>query len=115
MLLIVAQRNYFSSLSHFLSVKIGLGFPSGSDGKEPAQSASDPRSIPESGRAPEEGNGNPLQCSCLESSMDKGTWRAKVYRVEKSQHNRHTHTHNRLNNHTDNYLDNFRFHCSYLQ
>ena len=42
-------------------------------------------SIPGSGRSPAEGNGNPLQDSCLENPMDRGAWRAIVYRVEKNQ------------------------------
>ena len=50
------------------------GFPGGSDGKASACSAGDPGSIPGSGRPPGEGNGNPLQCSCLENSMDGGPW-----------------------------------------
>ena len=37
--------------------------------------------IPGSGRSPGEGNGNPLQYSCLESPMDRGAWRATVHRV----------------------------------
>ena len=37
------------------------------------------------GRSPEEGNGNPLQCSCLENSMDRGAWRATVHGLAKSQ------------------------------
>ena len=41
-------------------------------------------SIPVSGRFPEEGNDNPLQCSCLENPMDGGAWRATVHRVAKS-------------------------------
>ena len=48
------------------------GFPGGSDGKEPACNAGDPCLIPGSGRCPEEGNGNPLQYSCLENPMDRG-------------------------------------------
>ena len=43
------------------------------------------RSIPGFGRSPGEGNGNPLQYSCLENSMDRGVWRATVCRVIKSQ------------------------------
>ena len=39
-------------------------------------------SIPRSGRSPGEGNGNPLQCSCLEKSTDKGAWWAIVHGVE---------------------------------
>ena len=42
-----------------------LGFPSGSDGEESACNAGDLSSIPGSGRSPREGNGNPLQYSCL--------------------------------------------------
>ena len=47
-------------------------FPGGSAGKESACNAGDQGSIPELGRSPGEGNGNPLQYSCLENSMDKG-------------------------------------------
>ena len=46
-----------------------LGFPGGSDGKESACNAGDPGSIPGLGRFPGEGNGNPLQYSCLENAM----------------------------------------------
>ena len=49
-------------------------FPSGSDGKASAYNAGDPGSIPGSGRSPGEGNGNPLQYSCLENPMDGGAW-----------------------------------------
>ena len=42
-------------------------------------------SIPGSGRPPGEGNGNPLQYSCLENPMDRGAWWAKVHGVSKSQ------------------------------
>ena len=45
------------------------GFPDGSDGKESARNVGDPGSIPGSGRSPGEGNGNPLQYSCLKNSM----------------------------------------------
>ena len=48
------------------------GFPGGSDGKVSACNAGDQGSIPGSGRSPGEGNGNPLQHSCLESPMDRG-------------------------------------------
>ena len=41
--------------------------------------------IPGSGRSPGGGNGNPLQYSCLENSMDRGAWRATVHGVRKSQ------------------------------
>ena len=45
-----------------------------SDGKESACTAVEPGSIPGSGRSPGEGNGNPLQYSCLENPMDGGAW-----------------------------------------
>ena len=44
----------------------------------------DAGSIPELGRSPRGGNGNPLQYSCLENLMDRGAWKAIVYRVTKS-------------------------------
>ena len=49
-------------------------FPGGSDGKESPCSAEDPGSIPGFGRYTGEGNGNPLQYSCLENPMDGGAW-----------------------------------------
>ena len=51
-----------------------LGFPRSSVGKESAYSAGDPGSIPRLGRSPGEGNGNPLQYSCLENPTDRGAW-----------------------------------------
>ena len=51
-----------------------MDFPGGSDGKASAYNAGDPGSILGSGRSPGEGNGNPLQYSCLENSMDGGAW-----------------------------------------
>ena len=61
-----------------------LGFPDGSDGKESACNAGDLGSIPGSGRPSAEGNGYPLQYSCLENSTDRGGWWAKVHGVAKS-------------------------------
>ena len=51
-----------------------MGFHDGSDSKESAHNEGDPGSIPGSGRSPGEGNGNPLQYSCLENSMNGGAW-----------------------------------------
>ena len=51
-----------------------MGVPGGSEVKPFASKAGDPGSIPGSGRSPGEGNGNPVQYSCLENSMDRGTW-----------------------------------------
>ena len=53
--------------------------------KESACNAGDPGLIPGLGRSPGEGNGNPLQYSCLENSMDGGAWWATVHGVSKSQ------------------------------
>ena len=60
-----------------------MGFPGGS-GKELVCGAGDSGSIPGLGRSPGEGNGNPLQYSCLENSMDRGVWQATVHGVAKS-------------------------------
>ena len=62
-----------------------MGFPWGSDSKESACNAGDPGPIPGSGRAPGEGNGSPLQYSCLENPMDGGAWGATVHGVAQSQ------------------------------
>ena len=62
-----------------------MDFPGDSVDKDSACNAGDPGSIPELGRSPGEGNGNPLQYSCLENSMDRGPWWAAVCRVAKSQ------------------------------
>ena len=55
------------------------------DGKESACDAEDPGSITGSGRSPGEGNGYPLQYSCLENFMDGGAWWATVHGVSKSR------------------------------
>ena len=58
---------------------------SGPDSKESAYNVGDPDSIPGSRRSPGEGNGNPLQYSCLENSMDRGAWWTAVHEVPKSE------------------------------
>ena len=62
-----------------------LWFPRGSAGKESACNAGDPGSIPGLGRSPGEGNGNPLQDSCLENPMDRGDWQATVHGAAKGR------------------------------
>ena len=59
-------------------------FPGGSDGKASAYNAGDPDSIPGLGRSTGEGNGNPLQYSCLEKPMVCEAWYTTVHGVEKS-------------------------------
>ena len=61
------------------------GFPGGSDGKDSGCNARSPGLIPGSGRSPREGNGNPVQYSCLENPMGRGGWQATVHGVTKSQ------------------------------
>ena len=63
-----------------------MGFPGGSEVKTSACNAGDLGLIPGSGRSPGEGNGNPLQYSCLENPMDGGAWWATVHRVARSWH-----------------------------
>ena len=82
-----------------------MGFPGDSVVKNPPASAGDTGdagSIPGWGRSPGEGNGNPLQYSCLRNPMDRGVWRATVHGVTKESGTTeqlsactytHTHTH----------------------
>ena len=77
------------------------GFPGGSDSKASACNAGDPGLISGLGRSSGEGNGNPLQYSCLENSMEGGAWLATVHGVAKSR--------TRLNDFT------FFLSCSFLE
>ena len=63
-----------------------LGFPRSSFGKASASNAGDLGSIPGSGKSPGEGNGNPLQYSCLENPVDRGAWQATVLGVARVGH-----------------------------
>ena len=66
-------------VGNYCSIWGPLGFPGGASGKNKPASAQDGRDlIPGSGRSPGGGPSNPLQYSCLENSMDRGTWRAAV-------------------------------------
>ena len=60
------------------------GFPGGSVVKNLPAKAGDVGSVPGSGRSPGEGNGNPLQYSCLGNPMDRGAWGALVHAVAKN-------------------------------
>ena len=62
-----------------------MDFPGGSDGKASVYNAGDPDSIPRLGRSSGEGNGTPLQYSCLENPMDRGAWWAVVHGIAKSR------------------------------
>ena len=61
-----------------------MGLPGSSDGKESACNPGNLGLIPGLGRSPGEGNGYPLQYSCLENPMDRGAWRATVHGVAES-------------------------------
>ena len=68
------------------------GFPDGSDSKKSACNAGDVGSVPGLGRSPGEGNGSPLQYSCLKSPMDRGAWRVTVHGIAESQIGLSNHT-----------------------
>ena len=84
---VLCQKNPLSKQSLFLiwCQLISWDFPSGQDGKESICNVGDPDSSLGLGRYPGEGNGNPLQYSCLENSMDRGTWQATVHGVPESR------------------------------
>ena len=72
-------------MKELFPLKSQKGFPGGSEVKASACNAEDLGLIPESERSPGEGNGKPLQYSCLENPMDGGAWWATVHWVAKSQ------------------------------
>ena len=65
-------------------IQIYMGFPGGSESKGSVCNTEDLGLIPRLGRSPGEGNGYPLQYSCLENPMDRGAWWAAVHAVAKS-------------------------------
>ena len=72
---------------------LGTCFPGGSEVKASACNVGDLGSIPGLGRSPREGNGNPLQDSCLENPMDGGAWWATVHGVTESDRTERLHFH----------------------
>ena len=75
-----------SQLNHYINKHLysTWGFPGGSAVKNPPVNAGGAGSVPSSGRAPGEGNGNPLQYSCLEKPMDRGALQATFLGVTKN-------------------------------
>ena len=81
-------------------IHVGKTFPNGSDGKESAWNVGDLGLIPGLGRSPGEGNGNPLQYSCLENPMDRGAWRLQVAKSQRGLSDYHSLIHeDRLRSH----------------
>ena len=81
-----ATHSFFFNFLNWYAHKIHtLGLPRWLSGKESACQAGDAGSTPGSGTSPGEGNGNPLQYSCLGNPMNRGDWRATVHGVAKSQ------------------------------
>ena len=81
----ILDWDYEVSVSVYLFVYVYMGLPQWLNDKESACHAGDGGSIPGSGRSPGGGYGNPLQYSCLENLMNRGTWQAVVHRVTKNQ------------------------------
>ena len=69
-----------------------MGFLGGSESKESPCNVGDLGSIPELGRSPGEGNGNPLLHSCLENPMDRGAWLTTVHGSQRIGHDRVAYT-----------------------
>ena len=99
----IPQFFFFSELSavslfpeSFLCIYIYCGSVS----KESACNEGNLDLIPGLGRSPGEGNANPLECSCLENSMDRGAWWATVHQVTRVRHDWVTNTHTHTNTHT---------------
>ena len=81
------RQEYWSGLSFpspgDLTSKLKGAFPDGSAVRNPSANAEDAGSIPGSGRSSGEGNGNPLQYSCLGNPMHRGAWWATIHGLQK--------------------------------
>ena len=81
----VFKLEEMQTIHYHMDIITAGGFPGSSAGKESTCNAGDSSLIPGLGRSPGEGNGNPLQCSCLENPMDRGVWWATVHGSIKSR------------------------------
>ena len=80
----IFQTNFLIKTKGEMEVTVpGVGLPRWLRGKKSACNSGDAVSIPGLGRSPGEGNGNPLQYSCLGNPRDRGVWRATVHRIAK--------------------------------
>ena len=99
--ILVPQSQSSSPIMQYTILQVLFGplyftlFPGGSDSKASAYNVGDLGSIPGLGRSPGEGNGTPLQYSCLKNPMDRGAWYATVCGVTKSQTSLHFSLHPR--------------------
>ena len=94
----IYRSKYFTqnrNLSLLSSQYLYIVYPGGTVVKNPPANAGDADSVPASGRSSGGGNGNPLQCSCLDNPIDRGSWQATVHRVAKgwTQLSNWAHTH----------------------
>ena len=84
------KKNAFINTTHedciVFNFKEFMAFPCSSVSKESTCNAREPGSIPRAGRSPGEGNGNLLQCSCLDNPMDRGAWQATVHSIARVRH-----------------------------
>ena len=84
--------SYLQPIIIHCKAKLGFCQTEVNSGKKSACNAGDLGSIPALGRSPGEGNGYPLQYSCLENSMDRGAWWATVHVLQRVGHNQVTNT-----------------------
>ena len=70
-----------------MAFRSSVGFPDGSVVENPPANSEDLGSNPGFGKSPGRGNGNPLQCPCLENAMDRGTWQATVLGLQRVRGN----------------------------
>ena len=78
---ILTNWTVFSFKKIYINILDGIGFPGGSIVKSPPANVGEMSSVPGLGRSPKGGKGNPLQYSCLENLMDRGTWWVIVHGV----------------------------------